>query len=70
MTLDPSQQDKPAPSEDFASDSKADADSEKSYNRWSGDAATEDFAHFMNRSSFYNDDLDMDQQSQEYWDSL
>lgn len=33
-------------------------------------AITSEFAKEMNRNSFYNDNLDMDQQGQEYWDNL
>lgn len=33
-------------------------------------AMTKDFEVSMNKGSYYNDDLDMDQQRQEYWDNL
>ena len=59
----------PRPVLPFSPNTKAEnASSDESES--AANAMTEDFKVSMSRGSYYNDNADLDQQRQEYWDSL
>lgn len=60
----------PRPVTPYVPSEEKDANSSEKDDYGMADAMTNEFGRSFSKMSYYNDDLDMDQQSEEYWNNL